>query len=274
MTVAARIGNSDADADLKVCTTQQTRVLVHSMASDDTEITLGVGKLLGLFILLAAICGVFFSIGYSVGRSSGREQALNDQPQVNAAPSSDTVLASTSSGEGKPSAGVAAKPDTPAPAADDANANKQQNLTFYKAVQQNNNPTPSAEKTSEPGHDLKAAAETPQTPRVTTAAATSVTVNPPAVTAAAAEPAVISHTSPVTGPGTIVVQIAAVSREDDAVALAGALRKKNYNVFVVNNPVTNDKFYHVQVGPFSTIAEAEAMKAQLVAEGYNPIIKK
>jgi cell division septation protein DedD len=78
----------------------------------------------------------------------------------------------------------------------------------------------------------------------------------------------------VTGPGTIVVQIAAVSREDDAVALAGALRKKNYNVFVVNNPVTNDKFYHVQVGPFSTVAEAEATKAKLVAEGYNPIIKR
>jgi len=247
------------------------------MASDDTEITLGVGKLLGLFILLAAICGVFFSIGYSVGRSSGREQALNDQPgQVNAASSSDTVLASTSSGEGKPAAGVAAKPDAQAPAADDGNTNNQQNLTFYKAVQQSDNPTPSTEKTNEPGHDLKAAAETPQAPKVTTAAATSVTVNPSVAAAPTAKPAgaVISHTSPVTGPGTIVVQIAAVSREDDAVALAGALRKKNYNVFVVNNPVTNDKFYHVQVGPFSTLAEAEAMKAQLVAEGYNPIIKR
>jgi DedD protein len=247
---------------------------VHSIASDDTEITLGVGKLLGLFILLAAVCGVFFSIGYSVGRSSGREQALNDQPQANATSSPDSVLASTSSAEGKPSAGVAAKPEAQAPAADDANANNQQRLTFYKAVQQNDNPTPSAEKATEPGHDLKAA-ETPQAPKVTTAAATSITVNPPAA-AATAKPAadVISHTSPVTGPGTIVVQIAAVSREDDAVALAGALRKKNYNVFVVNNPITNDKFYHVQVGPFSTLAEAEAMKAQLVAEGYNPIIKK
>lgn len=246
------------------------------MASDDTEITLGAGKLLGLFFLLAAICGVFFSIGYSVGRSSGREQALNDQPsQVNAAAPSDSVLASTSGSDGKPSAGVAAKPDTQAPAADDANANNQ-NLTFYKAVQQNDNPSTSNEKAIEPGHDLKAASETPQAPKVTTAAATRVTVNPPAAASTTAKPAadVISHTSPVTGPGTIVVQIAAVSREDDAVALAGALRKKNYNVFVVNNPVTNDKFYHVQVGPFSTIAEAEAMKAQLVAEGYNPIIKK
>lgn len=243
------------------------------MASDDTEITLGVGKLLGLFILLAAICGVFFSIGYSVGRSSGREQALNDQPAQSNAASSDTVLASTSSSEGKPAAGVTAKPEAQAPAADDASANDQQRLTFYKAVQQNDTPasSTSAEKASEPSHDLRAAAATPPAPKVTTASATSVTLNPPAAKPAAA---VMSHTSPVTGPGTIVVQIAAVSREDDAVALAGALRKKNYNVFVVNNPVTNDKFYHVQVGPFSTVAEAEAMKAQLIAEGYNPIIKK
>ena len=58
---------------------------MHTMAAEDTEITLGVGKLLGLFFLLAAICGVFFSIGYSLGKSSGREQALNDQPaQVSA----------------------------------------------------------------------------------------------------------------------------------------------------------------------------------------------
>ena len=84
----------------------------------------------------------------------------------------------------------------------------------------------------------------------------------------------ISRTAPVTGPGTIVVQIAAVTREDDAVALAGALRKKDYNVIVVKNPAVNDKFYHVQVGPFTNMKDADAMKARLVAEGYNPIVKK
>ena len=86
------------------------------------------------------------------------------------------------------------------------------------------------------------------------AAPTPVTTakNTPSPSAAASVPApVVSRSTPVTGAGTIVVQIAAVSREDDAVALAGALRKKNYNVFVVNNPVTNDKLYHVQVGPFA-----------------------
>jgi cell division septation protein DedD len=242
------------------------------MASDDTEITLGMGKLLGLFFLLAAICGVFFSIGYSLGKSSGREQAMNDQPaQVSA--SSDSGPADSSSGESKPSAAVAAKSDAPAPATDEANATNQQNsMTFYKAVQQSGpNAAPPAEA-SQPS-------AAPAGPKVVAANAVAPVTRVPAtatpgVATSHAAPDVISHTSPVTGPGTIVVQIAAVSREDDAVALAGALRKKNYNVFVVNNPVTNDKLYHVQVGPFATLPEAEAMKAKLVGEGYNPILKR
>jgi cell division septation protein DedD len=238
-------------------------------SSDDTEITLGVGKLLGLFFLLAAICGVFFSIGYSLGKTSGREQAMNDQPAQVSTPS-DAASPASAGGVGKPSAAVAGKSETPPPAADDGSSHTQQNsLTFYKAVQQND--TTAASQPAETTAASKPAAATspakPASAAPAAAASSSETASKPAT-------AVLSHTSPVTGPGTIVVQIAAVSREDDAVALAGALRKKNYNVFVVNNPVTNDKFYHVQVGPFSTIAEAEAMKAQLVAEGYNPIIKR
>jgi DedD protein len=237
---------------------------VHSMASDDTEITLGVGKLLGLFFLLAAICGIFFSIGYSLGKSSGREQALNDQPAP-ATVSADT--GSSASNNPKPSAAVTTKSESQAPASDEASngAPQQGNLTFYNAVKQNGNAAPA---TTAPA---QAAPET-QTPAPKVVAAAAAPAATPVPAARAGD--VMSHTSPVTGPGTIVVQIAAVSREDDAVALAGALRKKNYNVFVVNNPVTNDKFYHVQVGPFSTLAEAEAMKAKLVAEGYNPIIKR
>jgi cell division septation protein DedD len=219
--------------------------------SDDTEITLGVGKLLGLFFLLAAICGVFFSIGYSLGRGSGREQAANDQPQV-----ASTSEAPAKAGDAnKPSAAVQAKQDTQAPATEPA---PQTPLTFYKAVQQNS--------TGE-----AAAAEKQPTSKPAEPAAKTTESTPPAV---AEKPSPHVASSPVTGPGTIVVQIAALTREDDAVSLAGALRKKNYNVFVVNNPAMNDKFYHVQVGPFATVADAQEMKAKLVAEGYNPIIKK
>ncbi|MGB8771403.1 MAG: SPOR domain-containing protein [Candidatus Korobacteraceae bacterium] len=233
------------------------------MASDDTEITLGTGKLLGLFFLLAAICGLFFSIGYSLGRSTGREQALNDQPA-----SSATLPAEASPGASanKPSAVVAVKaesaPEQPAA------STPQDNLTFYKAVQQNDDAAqPPAKETG------SARSEKTTTARESAPAMAAKSTTPPSEAASSAAPQVV-HSAPVTGPGTIVVQIAAVSREDDAVALAGALRKKNYNVFVVNNPVTNDKFYHVQVGPFTSMQDADAMKAKLTGEGYNPIVKR
>jgi cell division protein FtsN len=35
-----------------------------------------------------------------------------------------------------------------------------------------------------------------------------------------------------------------------------------------------DKFSRVQVGPFADIKAAEAMRARLVSDGYNPILKK
>ena len=123
-------------------------------------------------------------------------------------------------------------------------------------MQQNDNSAPTPEQTQ------AAAAASPSGPKVVTANASVKTAAVATASTTKSVPDVISHTSPVTGPGTIVVQIAAVSREDDAVALAGALRKKNYNVFVVNNPITNDKFYHVQVGPFSHHGRGRSHESQ------------
>ena len=40
------------------------------MDSQDTEITLGTAKLLGLFFGLVIICAVFFALGYTLGRKS------------------------------------------------------------------------------------------------------------------------------------------------------------------------------------------------------------
>jgi DedD protein len=69
------------------------------------------------------------------------------------------------------------------------------------------------------------------------------------------------------------VQVAAVSKQDDAQALVDALKKKQYAAFS-SNASSTDKFFHVQVGPFGDIKDAEATKAKLVSDGYNPILKK
>ncbi len=110
-------------------------------------------------------------------------------------------------------------------------------LTFYKAVQQSE-PTPSL-----------APAPPPEAP---------------------APKPVAEKARPSSG---YTVQIAAVTRQEDAQALVGALRKKNYPVFVAGNS-PGDKLYHVQVGPFSQITDAEAMRSRLSNDGYNPILKK
>ena len=78
-----------------------------------------------------------------------------------------------------------------------------------------------------------------------------------------------SHSAAASG---YVVQIAAVSKQEDADALVGALKKKGYPVFIADS--TSDKLLHVQIGPFADIKDAESMRTRLTADGYNPILKR
>jgi cell division septation protein DedD len=70
-----------------------------------------------------------------------------------------------------------------------------------------------------------------------------------------------------------VVQVAAVTKPEDAEGLVNALKKKQYPAFAVNN-TPSDKLFRVQVGPYPDIKDAEAIRARLVSDGYNPILKK
>ena len=74
------------------------------------------------------------------------------------------------------------------------------------------------------------------------------------------------------GNGVYSVQVAAVSKQEDADALVDALKKKSYPVYVAT--AGTDKLFHVQVGPFGDIKDAEAMKSKLLGDGYNPILKR
>ena len=255
------------------------------MSYEESDVTIGPGKLLGLFFMLVVICGVFFAIGYSLGKTSAREQALNDKTPLNASLSSPVVGDANAA---KPSAAVAAKsePD-PNAAAEQEKAPNGPDLTFFNEVKKSSG-TQAA--TTDAAKDANGKPATPKPtdttvaktqPPAVTSASTPTVSNAPATTAQPASPSAnnaakgaAGATVTSAGNGAYVVQIAAVTREEDAAALAGALRKKSYSVFVVNNPAVHDKFYHVQVGPFATLQDAEAMKTKLASEGYNPIVKK
>ena len=247
------------------------------MATEDSDITIGPGKLLGLFFMLVAICGVFFAIGYSLGKTSAREQAMNDKTPLSASLAAPSVGDSSAP---KPSAAVPTKNQSDAAASQDQGAKQEEpDLTFFNSVKRSDRGKQEVPETAKAAPLRQAALKAEEQPMSkaaaaagkTTAGAPTTDASAPATTTAKADTkAVVAATAG----GAFVVQIAAVTREEDAAALAGALRKKNYSVFVVNNPAVHDKFYHVQVGPFTTMQDAEAAKVKLTGEGYNPIVKR
>ncbi len=201
-------------------------------SSQDTEITLGTAKLLGLFFGLVMVCAVFFALGYTLGRRS--DAGLNTASA--AAPLQTTT-------KGPKPAGSAAEPAAP--------------MTFYKAVEQKDASaqlTPATSTDSAPAPAMSS----PATPASGTQSTPSA--NPPDPMAAI----------PTSG---YFVQVAAVSKQDDAEALVDALKKKQYPAFVATNTST-DKLFRVQVGPFGDIKDAEGMRSRLINDGYSPILKK
>lgn len=188
----------------------------------DTEITLGTGRMLALFFAFVLVCAFFFAIGFSLGRKTamlGTGTAMS-APAGNPA----TVV--------RPSAvkNAASAPQT-----------QPTDFSFYKSVEAKNADDQLVAKDSAAGASQSPSGATGNTPAAN-------------------------------GSG-YLVQVAAVTRQEDADALVDALKKKQYPAFASNTPAS-DKFYHVQVGPYTELKEAEAMRARLIADGYNPIVKK
>jgi DedD protein len=187
----------------------------------DTEITLGTGKMLGLFFGLVILCALFFGMGFTMGKNS-----VKSAPELLATPSG-----------ARPAAGnreVAPATPVQTPQAQSANPSA---------------PTPA------PSDSNNAATASPQAA--------------PAQNSQPTQPGAEIPTQP--GPG-YFVQVAAVSKQEDAEALVDALKSHQYAAMVSNNSA--DKLFHVQIGPFTDIKDAEAIRTKLVSDGYNPILKK
>jgi cell division septation protein DedD len=68
-----------------------------------------------------------------------------------------------------------------------------------------------------------------------------------------------------------MVQIAAVSRSEDADVLVIALRKRGYTV--IERRELGDSLIHVQTGPFANRNEANTMRQKLLSDGYNALVQ-
>ncbi len=192
---------------------------------------------------MGKLLGLFFGlvilcgISLGVGYSLGRNSARQAAAAaIAAAPASPAPSAAN-----KPGASQVASPKTPdCTTADNcppqaAAAPNTSDMTFYQAVQQKD--------------------EHPQ-------------LTPP-------EPAPNPPAHPAEARSTLgtgyLVQIAAVRNQDDAKLLSDTLRKQQYPA-IITQP--GDKLFHVQVGPYADIKEAEAIRSRLVGAGYNAFLKR
>lgn len=203
----------------------------------DREISLGTTTILGIFFALALLCAVFFGFGYSLGKRS-------TPPVVSAAelPAVSSVSSASKPAPGSPATHAAST--LPATPADDA--------------------APTTIVTDAP-------TTTQPAPTLTRVKAVAADFRPdPPTKPATLRPAAFASITPAT-PGAPVVQVAAVSHQEDADVLVNALKHRGYNVAVHHEP--QDKLLHVQIGPFPTKKDADAMKQRLQTDGYNAIVK-
>jgi cell division septation protein DedD len=200
---------------------------------------------IGLFFLMLLFSGVFFTLGYVMGRNQydGQVRAATNthgpgygdvaaKPEValkhKADPALPDSIPSTSSDSGTP------------PSSD---------WEFYHT------------RDSKPVDDrLKSAS-----------AAKTVAAKSNGSSKAPGTSSKPSPNPPANSGGSYMLQVAALRKEADALDLATRLRKNKFPAFVLSPQA--DKYYRVQVGPYPDAKTADAARKGLEGAGFKAIVK-
>jgi cell division septation protein DedD len=229
------------------------------------DMVLGGRHLVGIFVLLVVLFGVIFTLGYLLGRSQ-----YDTQIQAAASPLPNR----TDSNAVKPSA-ASAHSSAEAPPAEPPS-----DWDFYHSAEPEKpaETLPAQPKpiSASPKASLKSAASPAVRPVAKPIGKAEVPVAKPfGPSPVAPKPSAKSSTSPLIPRGATVLQVAALVRQADALALAQALQKKKFPAFVLTPPAdSNDHFFRVQVGPYADSPSATAARQKLEAQGFKSIVKR
>jgi cell division septation protein DedD len=208
---------------------------------------------IGLFLLMLLFSGVFFTLGYVMGRNQFSGQVSAENSGLHA---------------GEPAYIPSSKP-VPAP---------KKVIEANESVTDPSGPIKSEgwdfSETKSPA-DSEPRLDSPPKPVPTTTPAAAKTVNTKATAAmptAAAKNVRTSTSAPLIPNGALLLQVAALTKQDDALEIASSLQKKHFAAYV--QPPQRDKFYRVQVGPFKDQKAAEAAKKGLEGAGYRAFYVK
>lgn len=202
---------------------------------------------IGLFLLMLLFSGVFFTLGYLMGRDQygGPVRAATDffkKPENSRSPKPDVTSRRASN----------LPPATPLT---DTATPPNSDWEFYHA----------GENRKAEDH-LRPAASTPAAAPKNTPVLVKTTAPPRTASASSKAP----NTQLLPG-GSYTLQVAALRKEADAFELAKSLQKKKFPAFVL--PQQADKYYRVQIGPYLDPKSADAARKSLEGAGFKAIVK-
>jgi DedD protein len=224
--------------------------LEQAKGERDTELTLSAGMQLAIGGGLILLCILCFGFGYAMGhRGSSRSEATGVLPSH-----AMQMRPEAGSSTAKPMAAGQAAVQPQAAAAVDPAANQGADATQAAVAA----PVAASEISAQ-------AQGRPVLQSQVRPALSAQTTVPQAAVAMQVQPALTQ----VSG---WMVQIASVSRPEDAEVLVNALRRRGYAVTVRRE--VSDSLLHVQVGPYTNRNDANAMRKKLQNDGYNAAVEE
>ena len=204
---------------------------------------------IGLFMLMLLFSGVFFTLGYVMGRNQYDGQvraATNPRGGFGDATVQPKPEFTPKPGNKKSAADPASEAPTETTAAptnskwEYYNAGNSKKIDDHLKPAGNPSQVPAAGKSSAITKQINAASKTNAAPPLSAGVGTSL-------------------------------QVAALTKEPDAMALANTLRKKNFPTFVQSPQ--GDKYYHVLVGPYADQKAVDNARKGLEVAGFKAIVK-
>jgi cell division septation protein DedD len=203
---------------------------------------------IGLFLLMLVFSGAFFALGYVMARDQylGQVRAANNgvesaEPVLSAKP--DVAPKRAAAPPNDPIESYPATPTSPDSTWDIYDKDKSSKVVPHLEPVPKTSPTPPSSR------QVNAKSSSP----------------PPAVSPRPSAERNATN-APLIPNGAIILQVAALAKQDDALALAGSLQKKHFSAYV--QTPRKDKYYRVQVGPFKDQKTADAAKKGLESAGF------
>jgi cell division protein FtsN len=202
---------------------------------------------IGLFFLMLLFSGVFFTLGYVMGRNQ-----LDGQVRAETTHGSDAMVPQKPEPAARQGKSIVGTPGTADSSTEVNSTPPSSEWEFYRAGDKNSSndhlkPAPAATASSQP----KA---------MTTSGKAPVSLPARSTVAAAGIPR-----------GSYLLQVAALRVESEAIAVANDLRRKKFPAFV--QTPQSDRFYRVQVGPYTDQKAMQSAKKGLETAGFKAIIK-